>query len=174
MENAADALKIAFAVLVFIIAITIIFVMISKVKSTADVVLYYSDKTNFYEHYEERNKDGKGNRIVTASEIIATLYRYNKETVAITIIMDGQTYYFDVGNEYVVDGETKQTIASIEGKERNRGKFINDKLKNCSYKFIEEFSETPIDGKHLIGSDGSEITLSSNGKKVYVTYTQYE
>ena len=41
MENAADALKIAFGLLVFAIALTVIFTMVAKVKSTADVVLYY-------------------------------------------------------------------------------------------------------------------------------------
>ena len=39
MENAVDALKIAFAVFVFLIALTVTFSMIAKVKSTAEYVL---------------------------------------------------------------------------------------------------------------------------------------
>lgn len=169
MENAADALKMAFAVLVFIIAITIIFVMVSKVKFTADTVLYYSDKTNFYSHYESKEL----NREVYVSDIVATLYRYYTESVAVTIKIDDETYYFDVGNETLMDGETKQTVATIEGKEKNLGKFITEKLlKNYSKRrFREEFSEAPTSGIYSTGSDGSEITLSSGGKKVYVTYT---
>ena len=174
MENAADALKIAFAVLIFIIAITIIFVMVAKVKSTSDVVLYYGDKTNFYDHYEDNSKDEKGNRIVGVSAIVATLYRYYTESVAVTIkIDDSNIYYFDVGNETLMDGETKQSLSTTEGKDRNLGKFVEDiLLHNYSEKnFVEEFSETPISGIYSKGLDGTEITLSSGGKKVYVTYT---
>lgn len=173
MENAADALKIAFAIFVFVTAITIIFVMVGKVKSTSDVVLYYSDKTNFYDHYEDKSKDQKGNRIVGISDIVATLYRYYTESVAVTIKIDNETYYFDVGNETLMNGETKQDLATIKGKEENLGKFITTILNNYSEKsFREEFSEAPTSGIYSTGSDGSEITLSSGGKKVYVTYTK--
>lgn len=172
MENVADALKIAFAIFVFVTAITIIFVMVGKVKSTSDVVLYYSDKTNFYEHYEDASKDSKGNRIVGVSDIVATLYRYYTESVAVTIKINNETYYFDVGNETLMDEETKSAIATVKGKEEHLGKFITEVLKDYSdKKFIEEFSEAPTSGIYSTGEDGSEITLSSGGKKVYVTYT---
>lgn len=49
MENAADALKMAFAIFVFVIALSIVFSLIGHVKETADAVLFYTDKTNFYE-----------------------------------------------------------------------------------------------------------------------------
>lgn len=49
MENAADALKMAFGVLVFIVALTVLFFQLSQIKQTADTVLLYSDKTNYYE-----------------------------------------------------------------------------------------------------------------------------
>ncbi len=152
MENAADALKTAFAVLVFIIAITIIFVMISKVRSTADVVLYYSDKTNFYSHYDSK----ESNREVNVSDIVATLYRYDTESLAVTVNLDSGTYYFDLGYETNLIGKT---INTQEEREENLGKFISDKLNDYKdKKFKEEFSE---------------ITLSSGGKKVYITYSLY-
>lgn len=173
MEHAADALKIAFAIFVFVTAITIIFVMIGKVKSTSDVVLYYSDKTNFYDHYEDTSKDSKGNRIVGVSDIVATLYRYYTESVAVTVKIGDKTYYFDIGNETLMSGETKQDLATIEGKEKNLGIFITTILNMCNGdNFVEEFSEAPTSGIYSTGSDGSEITLSAGGKKVYVTYTK--
>lgn len=49
MENTTDALKMAFAIFVFIIALSIVFSLIGKVKETADSILFYSDKTNYYE-----------------------------------------------------------------------------------------------------------------------------
>ena len=75
MENAADALKIAFAVFIFVIAITITFTIVSQAKSTADSVFYHRDETNFYE-YSYSKGDTEKNRIVSVSEIIPTLYRY--------------------------------------------------------------------------------------------------
>ena len=54
MENAVDALKIAFGVLVFVIAITVSFMLFSQAKSTSDIVLYSSDKTNYYTYENDK------------------------------------------------------------------------------------------------------------------------
>ena len=48
MENAADALKIVFAIFAFIVALSMVFSLISTIKETADEVLFITDKTNFY------------------------------------------------------------------------------------------------------------------------------
>lgn len=60
MENASDALKMAFAIFVFVIALTIVFSLISKVKETADAILLNSDKTNYYE-WETGNLEDRKN-----------------------------------------------------------------------------------------------------------------
>lgn len=184
MENAADALKMAFAVLVFIIAIAIIFVMISKVRNTADIVLYHSDKTNFYQNYKGNNEvdktaDEKGNRIVTITEIVSTLYRYYKESVAVTIVDGTDSYYFDLGNEdYILVKGSDDTLLELgteDNIEENLGEFIEtvvlDKYDQDT-EFVEEFTEVPTSGIYSTGSDGSEIILSAGGKKVYITYTK--
>lgn len=62
MENASDALKIAFAVFVFIIALSIVFSLISKVKETADAILVYSDKTTYYDWIEGDLEERKNSR----------------------------------------------------------------------------------------------------------------
>lgn len=60
MENAADALKMAFAIFVFIMALSMVFSLISTIKETADEVLFITDKTNFYDweigNLEERKR----------------------------------------------------------------------------------------------------------------------
>ena len=62
MENAADSLKIAFAIFVFIMALSMVFSLISTIKETADEVLFISDKTNFYDwetgNLKERKNSG--------------------------------------------------------------------------------------------------------------------
>ena len=37
--------------------------------------------------------------------------------------------------------------------------------------YTEEFVEVPISGIYETGEDGTQITLSSGGNKLYVTYT---
>lgn len=180
MEHTADALKMAFAILVFVIAITMIFLMVSKVKSTADIVLYYSDKTNFYAHYDEPNTNAEGNRIVTITEIVSTLYRYYKESVAVTIVDGTDSYYFDLGNESYIevkdsDGNKLLELGTEDNIEENLGEFIKTVVLNKyddKDTFVEEFTEVPTSGIYSTGSDGSEIILSAGGKKVYITYTK--
>ena len=48
MENAVDAFKNAAAVLVFVIALTIAFALLSQAKATSDIMLFASDKTYYY------------------------------------------------------------------------------------------------------------------------------
>lgn len=159
MENATDALKIAFAIFVFVLAITVTFGIISQAKSTADTVLYYSDDTNFYEHLSSKDS----NRIVSVSEVISALYRYYKESLCVTVDLNGNSTTFDLNN-------SSATITSIES---NIAEYVEDNLLELGddAKFTEEFVEVPISGIYDRGEDGSEITISSGGNKVYVTYT---
>lgn len=158
MENAADALKIAFAVFVFVIAITLLFLLTSQAKETADYVLYYNDETNFHIPF-----DG-GEREVSVSEIISTLYRYYKESISITININSSSETFDLATE------TYSTEQAIQERIRT---YIEDKLLLLpeNSKFTEEFVEVPISGIYMTGEDGTQITLSAGGSKVYVTYT---
>lgn len=62
MENATDALKMAFAIFVFIVALSMVFSLIGKVKETADAVLYYTDKTNYYDWETGNSEERKNSR----------------------------------------------------------------------------------------------------------------
>ncbi len=174
MENAADALKIAFAIFVFVLAITITFSIISQAKSTADVVLYHTDETNFYGYSDSKKK----NRVVSVSDVISTLYRYYNESISVTVNLgsDEKTYTFNSNlsksqlNKLGLDQEpaTEEAAKSI------LADFIeNILLKNISDNsvFSEEFVEVPIDGIYETGEDGTQIVKSSGEKKIYITYT---
>lgn len=158
MENAADALKIAFAIFVFVVAITVTFGVISQAKSTADTVLYYGDDTNFYEHLSSKEQ----NRTVSVSEVISTLYRYYKESLSVTVVLGDNIKTFDLNN-------SSATVTAIE---KELAEYIENNLSSLDNAiFTEEFVEVPISGIYDEGEDGSEIILSSGGNKVYVTYT---
>lgn len=84
MDNAVDALKIAFAMLVFVMAITVSITAFEQAKATSDEVFYMADKTNFYEYTsDDKIPDG---RIVSIETIIPTLYRYYKENFNVIIL----------------------------------------------------------------------------------------
>lgn len=173
MENAVDALKLAFVMFAFVVAITLTFSLVSQAKSTADVVLYHSDETNYYENL----KSSEENRTVTSSEVISSLYRYYKESIGVTVkFRTGQTFTFDLNNNETVfedNGKISEDkkLTSESDREANLEIFIKKILKRDSV-YKEEFTEIPISGIYSYGSDGTELTISSGGKKVYITYTE--
>lgn len=89
MDNAVDALKLAFAMLVFVMAITVSITAFGQAKATSDEVFYMADKTNFYEYTSDDEEKQKlkleEGRIVSIETIIPTLYRYYKENFNVII-----------------------------------------------------------------------------------------
>lgn len=87
MENAVDALKIGFAVLVFIMALSLSMYMYTEAKETADIVLHSSDISEFMEYTELIDDMAVAkqseNRVVGVETIIPTLYKYYKENYTI-------------------------------------------------------------------------------------------
>lgn len=81
MENAVDALKMAFAVMVFVMALSLAIYMFSQARETADIVLHSSDVTQ-YMSYEQVAK-GSEKRIVGLESIVPTLYKYYKENYTV-------------------------------------------------------------------------------------------
>ena len=168
MENAVDALKIAFAIFVFVVAITITFSVISQAKQTSDYVLYFSDETNFYKQLDSSDE----NRMVSVSEVISNLCKYYKESISVIIKLDNEnSYNFDNGRETICD-PTLSNVSLIKDKEQNLEYFIKNELLTLDQntKFEEEFVEVPISGIYKTGSDGTQIVSASGGNKVYITY----
>ena len=80
MESAAEALRLAFAVLVFVMALSIAMFMFSQARETADIVLGASDNQRYYEPIQT----GTENRIVGFETVIPTVYKYDKERYKVT------------------------------------------------------------------------------------------
>lgn len=83
MENAVDALKMAFAMFVLLLALTLTISLVTQTKTTADAIFYAKDKTNYYEYQQD------GQRTVGIETILPTVYRYSKENYGVTIIDEG-------------------------------------------------------------------------------------
>ncbi len=111
MENAADALKMAAAILIFIIAIASSFSLFGLAKQTSDSIIAMRDKQSYLEAAEldngilytsssaiqESSSGGSdfskisgfttnGDRIVDISDVFSTIYRYSVEKYGVTIV----------------------------------------------------------------------------------------
>lgn len=131
MENAVSALKIAFAMFIFLLGLSILFFMSSQARETASIIIAGTDKTNDYIYYEDYKEDVKedyidknGNRIVQMKDMIPTIYRYSEENYGVTIVDEGGDIVarFDLDTENIC----------------NRWLNINDKVKE---NFIRETND---------------------------------
>ena len=153
MENAADALKMAFAIFVFIVALSIVFSLMTKIKDTADTVLWYSDKTNYYDWAEENTDNG---RTVGEDVIISALYTIVEEKLYIQ----------------VKDGATTTTFAPsiLPAEIERRQKYINDNLNSGSNTYKERVMELTTGGVFRTAEDGTKITIQPGTTKTYVIF----
>ena len=145
MENASDALRMAFAVFVFIIALSIVFSLISKVKQTADAIMFNSDKTTYYEWLDARQENG---RIVGIDTVISTLKNNTSQGV------------------YVKIGDDEFTYTTIKSE---IDKFIEDNIKSTD-KYLEKIREITIGGEYRIAPDGTKVTIQQGETITYIIY----
>ena len=99
MENAVDALKIAFAVMVFTMALSLAMVMFSQAKETSDIVLRTSDVSEYIEYIENTRSrvtvDMGTSRVVGLETIIPTLYNYYRENYTV-IFLDSTNNFMPI------------------------------------------------------------------------------
>jgi len=101
MENAVEALKMGFAVLVLVAALSLAIFSFTKVRETTDAITSGED---IKEYYQQLSLDETGvssnnalsSRIVGVETIIPTLYRYYKENYTILFYV-GKKYNKDTG-----------------------------------------------------------------------------
>lgn len=132
MENVAEALKMAAAVLIFIIAIATSFSIFGTAKQTSDSIITMRDKQAYLESAEVDNgilytsstaiKSGNvngvntnGDRLVKKEDVYSTIYRYAKEKYGVTIMNTSGNIYarFDSNTENVM--RQYGNIESLEG-----------------------------------------------------------
>lgn len=163
MENATQALQMAFAVLIFILALTVTFSTLAQAKQTADTVLYYSDRENFQELTKSKPGDYEdGGRTVGVDTVIATIERCSREKFSVKIICTDKTYNFEY--DIMKKSEIKEEIEKFIEKYYN-----NDTLSKTEFR--ETYVEVITGGQVYEGEDGT--TLEENvGKKIYITYQE--
>lgn len=100
MENAVEALKMVFAVAIFMMALSVSILSFNEVKATSDIILYTKDETNYYDYQGAIGKTAE-NRIVGLETIIPTLYKYYKENY--TVLFRQGNYNAETGEFTNVD-----------------------------------------------------------------------
>lgn len=117
MENATDAFKMAAAVLIFVLAISIIILSFGQVRETADIILNHKDRETTYIYYDDIGSV----RTVNLETIIPTIYRAHLENYKIVFSgldkpiysikqNDGtkiEKYSIDLNEEILGDNEKK-------------------------------------------------------------------
>ncbi len=83
-ENASQALMMAFAIFIFVMALSLAMFLFSKVSTTSETLALYTDSTRFYDNVAVVGREGI-ERYVNTETIIPTLYRYYKENFCVKI-----------------------------------------------------------------------------------------
>lgn len=110
MENAVEAMKMGFAMLLFVMAMSASMYLLNSASSTSQVLLYYADETNYLDNIEIQSDITK--RTVDVETIIPTLYRYYKENFAVQIYnKEGKlTQMFDVN----IEGKVRKAAGTLQ------------------------------------------------------------
>ncbi len=166
-DNVADALKMAVAVLIFIVALGTSISSFTQARITADAILEYSDREYTYTYVDESDTT---ERIVGPESIIPVIYRSFKENYKIYFYEDNaRTQPMVLYTKTMADG-TSQDINYIDlkrsdivvfGNDREREDFVmallyGDKINASEYgKSFVQIKET--------FAKNSKITLNSVG-----------
>lgn len=177
MENAADALKMAGAVLLFVLAISVAIVSFGQARETADTILDYKDRETVYIDGNLYYKTTGTERTVGLETIIPTIYRAYIENYKIvfeglnepiyTLKLSGNTEI----KKYTIDLETKKTTDGIQ---INNVALANDEQKSeflCGilYRdFTKSGSQDKFEKKYNIELPRDNISLINRlkGKKI--------
>lgn len=163
MENAVDALKLAFAVFVFAIAVALSFNVIGQVRQTSDIVMQINDKTSSYDYIEESNTDlNSKERIVGFETILPTIYRYAEEQYAVSIYDNNGTPIarFDLWTEGFM-GNWDQVL-------KNKDKLHNEEAKK-TYNNIQQRLNLVQNEVYKVTNQNKEFNMNWLGSLYAVT-----
>lgn len=121
MENAVESIIIVFAVIVFVIALSMTTFMLSKAMTTTEDLIYFSDKTNYMQNVKVNEGNILTKRNVSIDTVINSLYRYYKENFMVRIY-DGDelVQVFDT----TIEGKIYTAISKAESRRTNEEKAL--------------------------------------------------
>jgi len=136
MENLTHALYLAFAMMAFIIALSVSIFMVNRLNSTSKEIIAHTD-TRYYDSLDltdivtGNDTEINRSRIVGVDTIIPTLYRYYKESFAVKILDSSGNLlqYFDTTTESDVNAAKTMSTLSYGAADNQTEKDRKDKYK---------------------------------------------
>lgn len=162
MENAVDALKMAAAVLVFVMALGISISSFSQARTTADILIKYTDRETVTQYTQDT---GDTTRIVGAETIIPTIYRAYNENYKILFynsVGDLIELYTKMENGARVSVNYIDLEKEVLGDNRQQDNFIMALLYGTDAT-LQRADGTEIDFYDFVDGLNSGIDLNSNG-----------
>lgn len=182
MENASEALYIAFAVMVFVLALTLTITSFSSLRETASSIIerdevldLVTDDTGNYINYIQGNPDST-NRIVGIETIIPSMYRAYKENYKIIFKFKESVDCFEsheTGEDgvYYIDLKDENYATSNEAKSN-----LDEILKNGLYDYLKDKTFKEELGQYYIEDEGKGVgedflDVNKTLKRI-ITYTE--
>ncbi len=165
MENAVDALKMAAAVLTFVLALGISMSSFSQARETAQILIDYTDRESVTQYAEDTNSK---TRIVGAETIVPAIYRAYKENYRILFYaQDGDPIELYKKRENGTDVSVNYIDLEREvlGNNRQQDNFIMALLYGTNAN-LQTADGTPISWSNFtseLAMNNSRITLNSQG-----------
>ncbi len=196
MENVTEALKIAFGVMMFVLALTLSISSFSQAREAIDNVIMIKDREQDYTYIE--TSSNIRNRVVSVETIVPTIYKAYKENFSVEFYQsDGTTplvlyqavdvnyndpvdvYYFDLERELFGNAENANEHFAIllEGQSALAGATnFRDKLSHPEglYEFFKTHTFKEYLGEYYqedaeIGHESDDLEINKTKKRV-ITY----
>lgn len=148
MENAADALKMAAAVLIFVLALSITINAFGEVRQTSQILLNYNDREYDYTYVED---NGTTQRIVSAETIVPSIYRAYKENFKIIFkTSTGELEIYKKNNIPIcyIDLEKESLANDTEKEEFIKAILYGNKCDGWNDKILPKYSNRGITFKN--------------------------
>lgn len=176
MENATQAIQIAFSVLVFVVALSISIASFGQANTALQSIVNYNNNRTTYTYVEQSEAI---TRKVGIETIIPTMYRAYKENYRVVFYKaNGEIfplYKDNKGNEINYIDLEKETWGNEENATKHLDKILNEELYEeiKQYTFIEEIGEYYIEDKVSYENTGeiSNVAQVNKTKKRVITYT---
>ena len=159
MENASEALKMAGAMLIFVMALTITIISFSAARQASDsIVSTYGQLTTFYD-YELYQNTGSY-REVNSDEIVANLYSYYQSNNTILFYWLKKGTYNRTTKTFSSDAEIER-LALYETPTSNKVTGTG-KLSNFQKSFLRKSNSKTDTNREIYGLDIQDETITRN------------
>lgn len=155
MENAAEALKMAAAVLIFVLALSISINSFSEVRQTSQTILNYRDR-EYETTYVEDN--GSTERLVGAETIIPSMYKIYQENYKIIFNIKSIGYLY---KKKITEGEKKGQDEEIKYIDLQKEVLGNESQKQ---RFIQAilYGVNSFEGKSDVAKEFKNLGIEFN------------